>query len=83
MIPENDGVLLEVADTGCGIAADHLPRIFDRFYQSDLARTRNQVRGGGLGLAICRSIAERHRGMIEVTSSIGQGTCFRVFLSSG
>ena len=83
VIPENDGVLLEVADTGCGIAADHLPRIFDRFYQSDLARTRNQVRGGGLGLAICRSIAERHRGMIEVTSSIGQGTCFRVFLSSG
>ena len=81
--PENDGVLLEVSDTGCGIPANHLPRIFDRFYQADLARTRNERRGGGLGLAICKSIAERHGGTIEVTSSIGQGTCFRVFLSVG
>jgi signal transduction histidine kinase len=83
VLPEDNGVLLEVADTGCGIAADHLPRIFDRFYQADIARTRNQMRGGGLGLAICQSIAERHSGTIEVTSSIGRGTCFRVFLSSG
>lgn len=83
VISEHDGVLLEVTDTGCGIAANHLPRIFDRFYQADLARTHNERRGGGLGLAICQSIAERHGGTIEVTSSIGQGTCFRVFLSSG
>jgi two-component system heavy metal sensor histidine kinase CusS len=73
-------VILHIADTGRGIAANHLPRIFDRFYQADAARTRNRGRGGGLGLAICRSIAERHGGTIEVQSNLGEGTCFRVSL---
>ena len=77
---EGDEAVLGVTDTGCGIAADHLPRIFDRFYQADVARTRTQGRGGGLGLAICQSIAERHGGTITVTSSPGQGARFVVRL---
>jgi len=75
-----DTVTVSVADTGCGIADDHLPRVFDRFYQADSARTRTQGRGGGLGLAICRSIAERHGGSIAVVSSPGVGSCFRLRL---
>lgn len=78
-----NGVVLSVTDTGCGITADHLPRIFDRFYQADSARTRSRTRGGGLGLAICRSIAERHGGTIEVASTPGTGSCFRVSLPTG
>jgi len=77
---EGDEAVLGVTDTGCGIAADHLPRIFDRFYQADVARTRTQGRGGGLGLAICQSIAERHGGTIAVTSSPGHGAQFVVRL---
>lgn len=75
-----DCVVLSVTDTGRGIASDDLPRIFDRFYQADSARTRSRTRGGGLGLAICRSIAERHGGTIEVASTLGMGSCFQVSL---
>jgi two-component system heavy metal sensor histidine kinase CusS len=77
---EGDEAVLGVTDTGCGIAADHLPRIFDRFYQADVARTRTHGRGGGLRLAICQSIAERHGGTIAVTSSPGHGARFVVRL---
>ena len=64
---------LEVADTGCGIAAEHLPYLFDRFYRADPARSRS--RGGlGLGLALVRNIARLHGGEVGAASSLGLGT---------
>lgn len=76
---EGDAVILEVADTGPGIEAAHLPRLFDRFYRVDKARGSA---GGhsGLGLAIVRAVVERHRGKVEVTSEVGKGSVFRVTL---
>ena len=64
---------VEVVDTGIGIPAEHLPHIFERFYQVDPARSR-ETDGIGLGLAICRSIVEAHGGGIEVDSNFGGGT---------
>lgn len=70
---------LTVGDTGIGIDAEHLPFIFDRFYQVDPSRDRGDVcRGGGLGLPICRSIVTRHGGSIDVTSRYGAGTTVTV-----
>ena len=70
--------LLRVTDTGAGIAADQLPRIFDRFYR---APSKSDVtRGTGLGLAIVKRIIEVHRGSIEVSSTPSQGTTFVVKL---
>jgi heavy metal sensor kinase len=74
-------VTLAVSDTGIGIAPGDLPHIFDRFYRADIARTRTGERAGaGLGLAICRWIAEAHGGTIEVQSRPGRGTTFTVTL---
>jgi heavy metal sensor kinase len=67
-------VRVVVADTGKGIAAEHLPHLFDRFYRVDPARGRETTDGIGLGLAICRSIVEAHGGTIDVTSTFGRGT---------
>ena len=75
-----ESVMLEVADTGIGIAAGDLPHIFDRFWRADSARTRGQRPGAGLGLAICRWIAEAHGGSIAVQSRRGEGTTFIVTL---
>jgi len=73
-----------VADTGSGIAPEHLGRVFDRFYKADASRTRSEAaRGGGLGLAICRSIVERHGGSIVVASTPSRGTTFTVRLPTG
>jgi heavy metal sensor kinase len=66
-------VRLWVADTGPGIAPEHQARVFDRFYRVDTGRTRVQG-GAGLGLAICKAIAEAHGGTIALTSTPGQGT---------
>lgn len=79
---QTDGqVTLTVADTGIGIAAGDLPHIFDRFWRVDSARTRTGERpGAGLGLAICKWIAEAHGGRIEVVSRPGRGTTFTVTL---
>lgn len=71
--PGEQEVLVEVSDTGIGIPAEDLPRLFDRFYRVDKSRTR-QMGGTGLGLAIARQIVEGHGGRISVTSTLGQGT---------
>jgi len=72
-------VELWVRDTGVGIAPEHLPHIFDRFYRADKARSRAD-RGTGLGLSICRWIAEAHGGSISVESEPGQGCTFTVHI---
>jgi two-component system phosphate regulon sensor histidine kinase PhoR len=71
--------VLQVADTGEGIPASELPRIFERFYRVDKARAR-QTGGTGLGLAIVRHVAESHGGTVTVDSELGRGTTFTVTL---
>lgn len=77
---ESDRAVLTVADTGAGIAAEHMDRIFDRFYKVDPARTPDHRHSGGLGLPICKAIVERHAGSIGVTSQPGRGTTVTVHL---
>jgi signal transduction histidine kinase len=70
-----------VADTGIGIDRELLPRIFERFYRADKARTREQQRAGfGLGLSICQAIVRALHGEITVTSELGEGSTFSVRL---
>ena len=76
---EGDFICIQVADTGMGIAAEDLDRIFDRFYRVKNEKTRYIV-GTGLGLAIVKSIVDAHRGQIQVDSQPGQGTTFSIFL---
>jgi heavy metal sensor kinase len=71
--------VLEVADNGIGIPADALPRVFDRFFRVDMARSR-ELGGAGLGLSIVKSICTAHHGRVEATSFPGQGSRFRVEL---
>ena len=75
----NGQAQISIADTGIGIPPDDLPRVFDRFYRVDKARSRN-MGGSGLGLSIAYWIAQAHRGDIEVTSEVGQGSVFRITL---
>lgn len=77
--PEHGEALVTVADDGPGIPEPHLPRVFERFYRVDKARSRDQG-GTGLGLAIVKHIVRSHRGRIEVVSELGQGTTFEVWL---
>lgn len=72
-------VILEVRDTGIGIAPRELPRIFERFYRVDKGRSRAEG-GTGLGLAIVKHVAHSHGGRIEVESTPGSGSIFRVYL---
>lgn len=74
-------VRIIVRDTGCGIAAEHLPRLFERFYRSDKARSRAQGGGTGLGLAIVRHIAQAHEGGVEVKSVVGKGSEFTLIVN--
>jgi heavy metal sensor kinase len=71
--PEGGDACLRVRDTGTGISADDLPKVFDRFYRADPARTTHSG-GAGLGLAIAKWIVEAHGGRIDCTSALGQGT---------
>lgn len=70
-------VVLEVEDTGIGLSKKEIPRIFERFYRVDRARSRNSG-GTGLGLAIVKHLAEAHRAKLSVDSEPGKGTTFRI-----
>jgi two-component system, OmpR family, phosphate regulon sensor histidine kinase PhoR len=70
-------VLVEVVDTGLGIAKEHIPRLTERFYRVDRSRSRD-TGGTGLGLAIVKHVAQRHRGALEIESEPGRGSTFRL-----
>ncbi|QKS72028.1 PAS domain-containing protein [Paenalkalicoccus suaedae] len=72
-----ESIVLEVSDTGIGIAKKEIPRIFERFYRVDRARSRNSG-GTGLGLAIVKHLAEAHGAKLSVESKPGKGTTFRI-----
>jgi heavy metal sensor kinase len=79
LIKQKDKAIVTVTDTGIGIAPDHLPLIFERFYRVDKARSRSEG-GSGLGLAIANQIAQAHKGKIEAESEVGKGSTFRLIL---
>jgi len=74
-------VEIVISDTGVGIPSQDLPRIFERFYRIDKARSR-QVGGTGLGLSIVKHVVERMNGAIEVESQLGRGSVFTLRLPS-
>ncbi|WP_281690024.1 SpoIIE family protein phosphatase [Pseudonocardia thermophila] len=76
------GIVLEIADTGVGVPPDELNRLFERFHQVPGARGRS-AEGSGIGLALIKELVELHGGRVEVTSTVGTGTTFRVWLPSG
>ncbi|WP_434449075.1 sensor histidine kinase [Lentzea sp. E54] len=76
---QQDNAILEVADTGTGIAPGDLPHVFDRFWRADKSRSRT-TGGSGLGLAITRHLVEAHGGTVSVTSTLGEGSTFRISL---
>jgi two-component system phosphate regulon sensor histidine kinase PhoR len=76
------GAVLSVQDNGPGIAREHLPRLFERFYRVDKARSR-EIGGTGLGLAIVRHLAEGMGATVTVDSEFGSGSCFTVWVPAG
>ncbi len=70
-------VLVAIADDGPGIAAEHLPRLTERFYRANVAASREKG-GTGLGLAIVKHIVIRHRGDLRISSAVGKGSTFSV-----
>jgi two-component system phosphate regulon sensor histidine kinase PhoR len=76
---DGDRVVITIRDQGIGIAQKHLPRLFERFYRVDKARSRN-MGGTGLGLAIVKHIAQFHGGHVTVESKLGEGSLFSLYL---
>jgi signal transduction histidine kinase len=72
--------VIEIKDQGVGIAKKDIPHIFDRFYRSDISRSKVKVDGYGLGLSIAKSITDVHKGEIKVKSIVGKGSTFTVIL---
>ena len=81
VLAENEYVKISVLDHGPGIQKEEIPRIFDRFYRTDLSRNR-AFGGSGLGLSLVKTIAEAHGGKVAVNSEFGNGTEFIVYLPS-
>src|SRR5262249_15620387 len=79
---DGGNAVIEVRDTGVGIPADEIPRLFARFYRARSA-TEHAISGTGLGLAVVKSITDAHHGAVEVDSSPGVGTTVRVLLPRG
>lgn len=75
-LAEADHIVISVTDNGAGIASEHLPFLFDRFYRADAARS--SVDSSGLGLAVVRSIVELHCGSVDVRSRLGEGATFEL-----
>ncbi|MGH9747050.1 MAG: heavy metal sensor histidine kinase, partial [Candidatus Acidiferrales bacterium] len=76
---DQEQLTISVSDTGCGIAPEHLSRVFDRFYRVDQAREKS-AENAGLGLSIVKSAIIRHGGHVEIDSEVGRGTEVRVVL---
>jgi signal transduction histidine kinase len=79
VVGRRSSVVFTVSDTGAGIAPEHLPSIFERFYRADASR-QQATGGSGLGLAIVKSIVEAHGGRVAVESALGCGTTFTIVL---
>ncbi|OLF34336.1 hypothetical protein BTW00_13790, partial [Psychrobacter sp. C 20.9] len=72
-------VAISIIDQGDGIPREHIPRLTERFYRVDAARSR-ELGGTGLGLAIVKHIVNRHRGVLTIDSEVGRGSTFTVYL---
>jgi signal transduction histidine kinase len=79
---DGNRAILQIQDTGTGIAPEHLPHLFERFYQIRGTQARTHE-GSGIGLALVHELVQLHGGTIDVSSTVGQGTCFTITLPFG
>ncbi len=77
---ETDGLRIQLTDTGHGIPKEDLPFVFERFYKADKARTSGSKTGTGIGLAIVKNVVDAHHGKVSVSSTLGVGTTFDIYL---
>ncbi|WP_214733572.1 ATP-binding protein [Exiguobacterium sp. s154] len=79
-IEETDELRIQLTDTGHGIPKEDLPFVFERFYKADKARTSGSKTGTGIGLAIVKNVVDAHHGKVSVSSTLGVGTTFEIYL---